>query len=77
MITSGGGYAAGVDLWITQKQGYPQAPPPLGQRKSGVAHRSTASAAAKDFFIFKNIKGKKPVTYSDFIGSEICRSNLG
>jgi hypothetical protein len=51
------GYAAGVDLWITpQGQGYPQAPHPLGQRKSGVAHRSTASAAAKDFFIFKKLK---------------------
>ncbi|MDO9574721.1 MAG: hypothetical protein Q7I94_06970 [Candidatus Contubernalis sp.] len=41
-----------------QGQGYPQAPHPLGQRKKRVAHISTASATAKDFFIFKRLKRK-------------------
>jgi hypothetical protein len=51
-VNPGRGYAAGVDLWITlQGQGCPQAPHPLGQRKNGVAHIPTASAAAKDLFL--------------------------
>jgi len=38
------------NLWITQKQGYPQIPQSLGQRKIGVAHIPTATTTNLIYF---------------------------
>lgn len=41
-------------LWITQKQGYPQTPQSLGQRKSSVDHIPTTTTT--NFIYFKKQK---------------------